>query len=124
MTECHLWVSAFSFSANPPAARPFLAPMKNAPWWLISAGIHLVLLFGAALVFLETMFPFDDSAHVVMLSCSARPEGGITIDEPPPLEQIHGPWLRSPDPVTLQPGIWKEIDPSRPAREGASASAV
>ena len=85
--------------------------MKNVPWWLLSAGIHLVLLLGAALVFIETMFPYDDPGHAVMLTRFARSEDEVTINEPRTAEtplRPEAPWLRRPDPVTRQPGIWKE----------------
>jgi hypothetical protein len=39
--------------------------ISNAPWWLISAGIHAVILMGAALVIIERAFAVDTPPIVV-----------------------------------------------------------
>src|SRR5437763_164338 len=42
-------------------ARNFIGRwFSNTPWWLLSAGIHAVLLLGAALVYIERTDAFDD----------------------------------------------------------------
>src|SRR5262249_36912598 len=39
----------------------------NSPWWIISAGIHVVLLLGATLVCLERLFDVDVLACPIVL---------------------------------------------------------
>jgi hypothetical protein len=41
---------------------------SNAPWWLVSAGLHAVLILGATLVALERLIPVDDGDMSVLVS--------------------------------------------------------
>jgi hypothetical protein len=41
--------------------------INNAPWWLVSAGIHAVILMGAALVMIERAFAIDEAPIIVRL---------------------------------------------------------
>ena len=67
-------------AAVPPSETPVAAPrrrspfawLSNAPWWLLSAGAHVVLLLGAALVYVERSMAVDDAAISVLVS-AARP---------------------------------------------------
>ena len=36
--------------------------IENSPWWLVSAGLHLVLLLGATLVCMERLLAKRDKA--------------------------------------------------------------
>ncbi|HXX92702.1 MAG TPA: hypothetical protein VEN81_03655, partial [Planctomycetota bacterium] len=46
----------------------------NAPWWLVSAGLHALLILGAALVYMERTMPGDEgSVEVVLSAAPARP---------------------------------------------------
>src|SRR5438067_2336428 len=39
--------------------------IENAPWWLVSAGIHAVLILGAALVYVERLLAIETDIMVV-----------------------------------------------------------
>src|SRR6185503_1184145 len=41
---------------------------SNAPWWLVSAGIHAVLVLGATLIAIERAFTIDDGEVAVVVS--------------------------------------------------------
>src|SRR5579862_5259804 len=63
-------------SAPPPTPRPRrpfpgLGILRNAPWWLISAGLHGVLILGAALVYVEHLVDVDEGAVEVLLTTRA-----------------------------------------------------
>ncbi|RPH38735.1 MAG: hypothetical protein EHM91_13435, partial [Planctomycetota bacterium] len=53
-------------------SRSYFAWLSNAPWWLLSAGAHVVLLLGAALVYVERSMAVDEGALEVLVS-AARP---------------------------------------------------
>jgi hypothetical protein len=63
-----------------PAGSPF-GWIRNAPWWLISAGLHVVLLLGAALVYIERSMGLEDGAVEVQLT--TRPAGALSEIERP-----------------------------------------
>ena len=42
--------------------------IHNAPWWLVSAGIHAVILMGAALVIMERAFAIETPPMIVGMS--------------------------------------------------------
>src|SRR6185295_9719830 len=46
--------------------------LSNAPWWLVSAGIHAVLILGATLVAIEKLIAIDDGQVSVMVSAPRR----------------------------------------------------
>ncbi|HEV3026339.1 MAG TPA: hypothetical protein VG457_02145, partial [Planctomycetota bacterium] len=56
---------------KPPHVFPRLTLLRNAPWWLISAGLHAVLILGAALVYVERMVAVDEGAVEVLLTSRA-----------------------------------------------------
>ncbi len=45
--------------------------LSNAPWWMVSVGIHMVLLLGATLVAIESAFSIEEPPVQVIVS--ARP---------------------------------------------------
>src|SRR5579862_9495430 len=58
----------------PPRRRrefPALALFRNAPWWLISFGLHAVLVLGAALIYVERLVAVDEGAVEVVLTTQA-----------------------------------------------------
>jgi len=71
--------------------------ISNAPWWMVSAGIHAVLILGATLVAIERLAAIDDGGTEVMVTRSASPviqeierprdvfnRKGLPIDDPTP----------------------------------------
>jgi hypothetical protein len=64
-------VSPSEIAVAAPRRSPF-AWLSNAPWWLLSAGAHVVLLLGAALVYVERSMAIDEGALSVLVS-AARP---------------------------------------------------
>ncbi len=55
--------------------------LSNAPWWLISAGLHIVLLLAAALVVVDTLVQADEGE--VMVVVGAKPTSVINEIERP-----------------------------------------
>jgi len=47
-------------------------PMRNAPWWLVSVGIHVVLMLAATLVAIEKLYAIDPG-DITVLVHSAPP---------------------------------------------------
>src|SRR6185295_14376804 len=41
---------------------------SNAPWWLVSVGIHAVLILGATLIAIEKLVAIDEGQVSVMVS--------------------------------------------------------
>src|SRR5262252_3407751 len=62
-------------------------PLRNAPWWLVSVGIHVVIMMAATLVAIEKLYAVDPGDITVMVhSASAAPpstEIPKTPDAPP-----------------------------------------
>src|SRR5258706_9904837 len=77
--------------------------LANAPWWLISAGIHIVLLLGATLVVVDRMIQIEDGETVV----SVAPKTSTIINE-----------VERPRDVFERKGIPKD-DNSQPTEEPA-----
>jgi hypothetical protein len=76
-----------SIDENPPPAparprprRSWFGWLSNAPWWLISAGLHVVLLLAGALIAVERTIAIDEGAVEVRIS--ARAEELAEIDRP------------------------------------------
>jgi hypothetical protein len=46
---------------------PSEGPLRNAPWWLVSVGIHVVILLGATLVAIEKLYAVDPGDMTVMV---------------------------------------------------------
>jgi hypothetical protein len=42
--------------------------LSNAPWWLVSAGLHAVLILGATLIAIERLIAVDEGQVTVMVS--------------------------------------------------------
>jgi len=51
-----------------PRKRDWFGWLSNTPWWLISAGVHVVLLLAAALVYVERALALDDGAVEVRIT--------------------------------------------------------
>ena len=47
--------------------------LSNAPWWMVSVGIHAVLILGATLVAIERLVALDDGGTVVNVIGPAAP---------------------------------------------------
>src|ERR1043165_8851885 len=47
--------------------------LANSPWWLISTGIHAVLLLAASLYYIEKNMPIDDSEVAVVVGAKSAP---------------------------------------------------
>src|SRR5579862_6235833 len=47
---------------------------SNAPWWLVSAGLHAVLILGATLVAIEQLAAIESEGPVVFVTGSAAPK--------------------------------------------------
>jgi hypothetical protein len=67
----------------PPRRREFpgLGLLRNAPWWLLSAGLHAVLILAAALIYVEKLVDIDEGAVEVVLT--TRAAGPVTEIERP-----------------------------------------
>jgi hypothetical protein len=76
----------------------------NSPWWLISAGIHAVLLLGASLYAIDKFVPVDDNQVAVVVA--AKP--ATIINEP-----------ERPRDVFERKGIPKDDQVSSPTEEPA-----
>jgi len=58
-----------------------LGLLRNAPWWLLSVGLHAVLVLGAALIYVERLVEVDEGAVEVLLT--TRPAGPLADIERP-----------------------------------------
>src|SRR5258706_10810514 len=47
--------------------------LANAPWWLISVGIHAVLILGATLVAIERLVAIDEGEVAVVVTAKSAP---------------------------------------------------
>src|SRR6185369_15747515 len=47
--------------------------LANAPWWLISVGIHAVLILGATLIAIEKLVAIDEGEVAVVVSARSAP---------------------------------------------------
>jgi len=55
--------------------------LSNAPWWMVSVGIHAVLILGATLVAIENLIAIDSDGPIVQ----------ITRDRVPAIQEIERP---------------------------------
>jgi hypothetical protein len=53
--------------------------IENAPWWLVSAGLHAVLILGAALIYVERLMAIEDNIVVIT---------GFAAPATPPIAEI------------------------------------
>src|ERR1043166_5794508 len=47
--------------------------LANSPWWLVSTGVHVVLLLAASLYYIEKNVPIDDSEVAVVVGAKSAP---------------------------------------------------
>src|SRR5438477_10682705 len=78
--------------------------LANSPWWLISAGIHAVLLLGASLYAIDKLVPVEDNEVAVVVAAKSTP----VINEP-----------ERPRDVFERKGIPKDDQVSQPTDEPA-----
>jgi len=78
--------------------------ISNAPWWLISAGIHVVLLLGATLFTIERLMAIDEGEVLLAVT-------------PPPKSVINE--LERPRDVFERKGIPKDDNVAQPTEEPA-----
>jgi hypothetical protein len=92
--------------ANPVALEQSGGLLRNSPWWLVSAGLHLVLLLGATLIAIERSFAIDqDPTRIIVRN---PPETPITRIEPVETTTEHGgaPQEKPVDTPSLEPAIF------------------
>src|SRR6185295_4709153 len=68
--------------------RSYFDWLSNTPWWLISAGLHVVLLLAAALVYVERALAIDEGG--VEVKINARPAELAEVDRPRDLFERKG----------------------------------
>jgi hypothetical protein len=73
--------------AAPKPAASWFGWLPNAPWWLISAGLHVVLLLAGALIAVERSIAIEEGAVDVRIAARA-PE--LTIERPRDLFERKG----------------------------------
>src|SRR5258706_7045133 len=78
--------------------------LSNAPWWLVSAGIHAVLILGATLVAIEKLIAIDDGEVAVVVSAPRQT----------PIAEVE-----RPRDVFTRAGIPKDDQVSSPTEEPA-----
>jgi hypothetical protein len=71
--------------------------LHNAPWWLVSVGIHLVLVLGATLVVIERMVQTDDATVEIVVHASSPTVLFDKVDTPVGSVTRHGPVQENPD---------------------------
>ncbi len=93
--------------AAEPLCESRLDLLGNAPWWLISAGVHVAILLMATLVYIEKCSSIDDAEFIIHVNPppspvldSIQPFGET--DTPPSVETDP----QAPDTVTEQPAIF------------------
>src|SRR5437773_3323272 len=47
--------------------------LANSPWWLVSTGLHAVMLLAASLYYIEKNMPIDDSEVAVVVGAKSAP---------------------------------------------------
>ena len=86
---------------------------ESTPWWLVSAGIHAVVLLGAALIYVERLMAVEDPTII----CSMKPPGPIlpdlTAPPGPPGPQV-GAVQQNQGPDSDEPSIFDPL--ARPAK--------
>jgi len=60
--------------------------MAHSPWWLISAGIHAVLLLGASLYAIDRLVPLETDEVSVVVAAKSSP----VVKEPDPPHDVFG----------------------------------
>src|SRR3954470_1192927 len=71
--------------------------IRNAPWWMVSAGIHLVFLLGATLVAIEQSHALDGPVIEVMVHTAAPLPLIEKIEAPVGKTTREGPAVQDPD---------------------------
>jgi len=81
--------------------------LSNTPWWLMSVGIHLVLVLGATLVVIERMFKPDDATVEVVVHQASTTPLFDKIESPMGSVTRKGPILDNPDTsADILPDVW------------------
>ena len=75
--------------------------MANSPWWLISAGIHAVLLLGASLYAIDRLVPLEDNEVAVVVAAKSSP----VINEPERPRDVFEPF-RNPGFEAAYDAVW------------------
>jgi hypothetical protein len=81
--------------------------LSNAPWWLVSAGIHAVVLLGAALVYVERLLAVEPTPVEVTINRTKPVE--FPIDTLTPRDSFQRKGLPSDEPersTNDEPIIW------------------
>src|SRR5688572_1946422 len=72
--------------------------LSNTPWWLVSVGIHLVLLLGATLIAIEQLHALTGGGDdIVIIHPPAPPPLFDKIEAPPGTIDRKGPIIDNPD---------------------------
>jgi hypothetical protein len=85
--------------------------MNNAPWWLVSAGLHAVLLLGAALIYVEKLLAIEEVQFVVRTDAAGLPPVINKIESPRDVTGHKSPIPVDPDPAA-DPKATFLFDPS------------
>src|SRR6185436_7788415 len=64
--------------------------LSNAPWWLVSVGLHLVLLLAATLVAIERLHAVEGPITEVLVHANPQPLFSEIVKEPDPKEKPGG----------------------------------
>ncbi len=59
--------------------------LTNAPWWLVSAGLHVVVMLGMTLIYVERLMAIEMSGPIVSIANDIGPR----IEPPEPERDIH-----------------------------------
>jgi hypothetical protein len=71
--------------------------LSNSPWWLVSAGIHMVLLLAATLVAIEKLHAFEREDDVVVIRPQPPQALFDKLEVPPGSVDRKGPVIDNPD---------------------------
>jgi len=71
--------------------------IRNAPWWMVSAGLHLVFLLGATLVAIEQSHALDGPVIEVTVHAAAQLPLFEKIEAPLGKATREGPAIKDPD---------------------------
>jgi len=78
--------------------------MANSPWWLVSAGIHAVLLLGASLYAIDRLVPVDEVVNVIVSGGHTAPV--VEPERPRDIFERKGLPKDEPSVPTDQPAIF------------------
>jgi hypothetical protein len=84
--------------------------LEDVPWWLLSAGLHAVLLLGAALVYIEKLYAVDNV--IVCFPHWTEPARDAAVETPRGLIDRENPIPKDGDPRLAEEAI--VFDPAIP----------